>query len=126
MANLASFLTRNSYAIVGDMDTAVARGKKICVLSSLEEEMRSKWNEAKFVPGENYHDLISTYDEGKCNFLGIAEFDMMADIDLANKLCERDLVSSDSMIVELVRLVLLNETWLYLVQFDCQFLFSFL
>lgn len=70
VANLAAFLTRNSYQYVGTIEEATKQGWKICALPATKEELEVAWPDTKFVfsgaGAGSYHGLIEEWDAGKC------------------------------------------------------------
>mmetsp|Transcript_39520 Transcript_39520/g.72385 ORF Transcript_39520/g.72385 Transcript_39520/m.72385 type:complete len:428 (-) Transcript_39520:162-1445(-) len=100
VANLAAFLTRSKNDYVGTMEAVVASGQRICAVSALKVELEVRWEKASFIFDQPDLHLLDLYDSGKCSVLALGEFDMGTNFDLVDKLCERDLVSTNSILVE--------------------------
>lgn len=104
VANLAAFLTQAGYPdFVATMDEAVEQGKKVCALPALKTELEKAWPLADFVfseSGKSYYGLVDDFDAGKCCFIAIGDSDAAANIELMDMFCARDLVFTDSLIIE--------------------------
>lgn len=101
VANLAAFLTRNKASDSGPktIEEAIKGNYKICALTGNRGELEVAWPAANFIwneSGKSYVGLVEDYDNGLCDVL-IYGF---ANIDLMNMLCERDLVFTDSLVIE--------------------------
>ena len=82
------------------MEDAVSEGKFICAHQGLKEELISKWPNAMFVWQTKYVDMIDLYDIGKCKFLAIGREDNILNEVYMQRLCNRSLVFTDSLILE--------------------------
>ena len=101
VANLAAFLTQTGLEEpgVGSMKEVIDRNIPICGHPALEEEIRNKWPDGKWVfPGVGYEDMLAAYANGDCQVMAIGREDSTTDI--VSTLCELDLVYTDSLIVE--------------------------
>lgn len=100
VANLAAFLTQNNYKYVGTIDDATKQGWKVCALPATKEELEVAWPDTKFVfsgaGAGSYHGLIEEWDANKCKAIVYG----FANLELKNKLCERDLVITKSVVLE--------------------------
>ena len=101
VANLAAFLTRNKASDSGPktIEEAIKGNYRICALTGNKEELEVAWPAANFIwneSGKSYVGLIEDYDNGMCDVL-IYGF---ANLDLMNMLCARDLVFTNSLVVE--------------------------
>jgi len=104
VANLAAFLTLSGTSDgVKTMGEAVAKGVTICAHPALKAELQVTWPDAKFYfheSGREFPGLLDDYDAGKCRFMAVGYEDTSMDTTFLNKLCERGLVYTDSLIVE--------------------------
>lgn len=99
VANLAAFLTRNVPTYVGTIDEAISSNWRICALPATSEELEVAWPGANWIfssSGKSYHSLLEDYDAGLCDgfIYGFANLELM------NMLCKRDLVFTDSLVLE--------------------------
>lgn len=104
VANLAAFLTLSSVGSVSSMEGAVAAGFSICAHPALKAEMQTAWPDAKFIfheEGNDFHGLLDDYDAGKCRLMAVGMEDTSYDTSYLERLCERDLVYTDSHVIEL-------------------------
>ena len=70
----------------------------------IQAELEVAWPSAKFYfheAGNEFRGLLDDYDAGKCKFLAIGWEDTGSDTDFLEMLCERNLVYTDSLIVEI-------------------------
>jgi len=104
VANLAAFLTRKSLeGSVTSIDGAIARGWKICAHPIFEKDLGLAWPNGKFVFSEastEFHGLMDNYIAGKCKALAVGWEDTSMDRSFLDRLCERELVYTDSMFLE--------------------------
>ena len=101
VANLAAFLTRNKASDSGPktIEEAIEGNYRICALTGNKGELEVAWPNANFIwnqSGKSYVGLVEDYDNELCDVL-IYGF---ANLDLMNMLCERDLVFTDSLVIE--------------------------
>lgn len=104
VANLAAFLTLSSTDSIKSMDSAVAAGLTICAHPALRAEMEVAWPNAHFffhADGNEFHGMLDDYDAGRCRVMAVGWEDTSSDTAYLEKLCVRDLVYTDSMIVEI-------------------------
>ena len=81
---------------------------RICAHPALKTELEIKWADANFVysAAELESDgQFQSFQEGKCDVLSMPEFELMANPALSDKLCELNLVTTDSLILENVSLI---------------------
>ncbi|KAL7531863.1 hypothetical protein ACHAXR_004282, partial [Thalassiosira sp. AJA248-18] len=104
VANLAAFLTRNSIGFEGTIESAIAARKRICAFAAIKNELEARWDKAIFVfdqtGGDNYYGMIADYDSGKCDMLAVGDSELVANPELVNELCARNLVVTNSLILE--------------------------
>lgn len=104
VANLAAFLTKSGVLdYIGTMDEVKAKGKKVCALPALKTELEISHPTATFVfsqAGKSYYGLIDDYDAQRCDFIAVGKEDAKSNIELMNMFCERDLVFTNSLIIE--------------------------
>jgi len=104
VANLAAFLTRKTLeGSVTSIDEAIARGWKICAHPIFEKDLVLLRPNGKFVFSEvenEFHGLLDDYIDGKCEALAIGWEDTSMDPSFLDRLCERELVYTDSMFLE--------------------------
>lgn len=81
MANLAAFLTMDSYKYVGTMEEATKQGLKICALPATKTELEIAWPDTKFHFGVDgagsYHSLIDEWDKGRCQGISYHVFTLL-------------------------------------------------
>ena len=104
VANLAAFLTRSMPRYIGTMEEVVDAGLQVCAHPALREEYKIAWPTANFVfnesGDEDFYGLIEDYDNGRCDVIAIGSVETLADMDLLNMFCTRDLVMTDSLVLE--------------------------
>mmetsp|Transcript_36003 Transcript_36003/g.63128 ORF Transcript_36003/g.63128 Transcript_36003/m.63128 type:complete len:701 (+) Transcript_36003:59-2161(+) len=103
VANLAAFLTLSTTESVNTMNGAVAAGMTICAHPALKAELEVAWPDAKFYFNEQAMDfagMLEDLDAGKCRVMAVGYEDTSMDTAYLEKLCERDLVYTDSLVVE--------------------------
>ena len=82
----------------------MAAGFSICAHPALKAEMQTAWPDAKFIfheEGNDFHGLLDDYDAGKCRLMAVGMEDTSYDTSYLERLCERDLVYTDSHVIEL-------------------------
>ncbi|KAL7540238.1 hypothetical protein ACHAXR_012527, partial [Thalassiosira sp. AJA248-18] len=102
VANLAAFLTLKSD--VKTMDGAIARGYTICAHPAVEAELRGAWPDAKFYfhqDGNDFLGILNDYDANMCSAMAVGYEDTSMDEVYLKKMCERNLVYTDSIIAEI-------------------------
>ena len=104
VANLAAFLTRSMPKYIGTMEEVVDAGLQVCAHPALREEYKIAWPTANFVfnesGAEDFYGLIEDYDNGRCDVIAIGSVETLADMDMLNMFCTRDLVMTDSLVLE--------------------------
>lgn len=96
VANLAAFLTKsgvNEY--IGTIEEVNAKGLKVCANPALKNELETAHPSAKFVYSQgdtSYYGMVEDYKSGKCDFIA-ADNDLMANIELMDIFCERNVRS---------------------------------
>lgn len=123
-----AFLTRSQSSFVGTMQGAVDSGLHICAHPALRKELEIKWPDARFVfstegnefnGGKKYQSnrfttvlldftcstfhvaaVLDDFDAGKCTVMAIGKEDTLFDAALMERFCERELVFTDSLILE--------------------------
>ncbi|KAL7540473.1 hypothetical protein ACHAXR_010132, partial [Thalassiosira sp. AJA248-18] len=104
VANLAAFLTLNSTDDVKTMDEAVAKGYTICAHPAVKAELQVAWPDAKFYfheDGNEFPGILDDFDANKCSAMAVGYEDTSMDEVYLTKLCERNLVYTDSIIAEI-------------------------
>ncbi|KAL7529626.1 hypothetical protein ACHAXR_003059, partial [Thalassiosira sp. AJA248-18] len=107
VANLAATLTKSALeSHVSTMEMAVAKNMTICANSDLQEELEIRWPTANFVWYQTTNETYSfflDYDEGNCDAMASSENDvLLSDSELGYEYCKRDLVFTDSVVLEYV------------------------
>lgn len=103
VANLAAFLTRN-IADVKSVKGVVAAGLPICAHPAIQHELKMAWPKANlhYVNGsKGFNGMIDDYDLGRCEVLAVGMEDTSMDLPLLEKFCERDLVFTNSLFVDI-------------------------
>eukprot|EP00804_Cyclotella_cryptica_P022423 CCRYP_015088-RB/>CCRYP_015088-RB protein AED:0.07 eAED:0.07 QI:1088/1/1/1/1/0.83/6/330/385 len=103
VANLAAFLTRPVTSYIGTMQGVVDAGLEVCAHPALKTELELKWPRARFVfsnSGKEFYGVLDEYDAGHCAAMAIGREDTTTDGDLLEMFCERNLVFTDSLILE--------------------------
>ncbi|KAL7533215.1 hypothetical protein ACHAXR_005108 [Thalassiosira sp. AJA248-18] len=103
VANLAAFLTWSMPEFVGTMEGAVTNNLIVCAHPVLEEELKAAWPTAKFLfnqGGNDYIDMLDDYDAGNCDVIAASKMDIDSDLSSSHGLCKRNLVFSDSLVIE--------------------------
>ena len=102
VANLAAFLTQTGLEkSVGSMKEVIDGNIPICGHPALEEEIRLKWPDGKWVfPGSGFDGMLESYAKGECKVLAIGREDTIMDVNFISKLCELGLVFTDSLVTE--------------------------
>jgi len=103
VANLAAFLTRSGSTSVDTFEIVVARGLNICAHPALAGDLKLLHPKANFVfnqEGKELYGLVDDYDAGKCDVLAVGKMDSLGDLKLMDLFCERDLVFTESLIME--------------------------
>jgi len=104
VANLAAFMTLSVSDTVETMEGAVAAGVKICAHPVLKNDLQAAWPAANFVYANNWpflDSMLDDYDAKKCSFIAIGWEDNSMDMDFYDKLCSRNLVVTNSLVVEI-------------------------
>jgi len=100
VANLAAFLTRDVKQYVGTIEAATKKEWKICALPWTKDELVRVYPDTRWVftsaGTSSYDALLNELDAGKCK----AIVDGFPNLDLRNKLCERKLVITRSVVME--------------------------
>lgn len=100
---MAAFLTRRTFeGSVTSIDGAIAREWTICAHRILSRKLPRTWPAAKFFFTErgDHHALIDEYTAGNCNALAISWEGTSVDRSFLDKLCEKNLVYTDSLFLE--------------------------
>jgi len=103
VANLAAFLTRNITEIKS-VEGVVAAGLPICAHPAMQHELEMAWPKANFyyIDGsKGFHGMMDEYDLGRCQVLAVGTEDTHMDLALMEKFCERDLVFTNSLFVDI-------------------------
>lgn len=111
VANLAAFLTRSVSSHVGTIEEVVATGMPICAHPALQADLELAHPKAKFVfneDGKELYGLVEDYDAGLCKVMAVGKMDSLGDLKLMDLFCERDLVYTESLIIENVSRKLLS------------------
>mmetsp|Transcript_41160 Transcript_41160/g.86336 ORF Transcript_41160/g.86336 Transcript_41160/m.86336 type:complete len:622 (-) Transcript_41160:278-2143(-) len=102
VANLAAFLTLSTTDFINTMEGAVAAGVTICAHPAVKVELEIAWPDAKFYFDQgDFHAMLEYVDQGICPFMAVGHEDTVMDSVYLAKLCERDLVYSDSVVAEI-------------------------
>jgi len=104
VANLAAFLTLSGGTTVTTMENAVKTGVTICAHPAVKAALQVDWPAANFYFHENGNEfpgLLDDYDAGKCKVLAVGEEDTSMDSHFLQELCNRELVYTRSMIVQI-------------------------
>ena len=94
VANLAAFLTKSGDESVTSMEAAVALKLSICAHPAIEQELRDAWPDGNFYfhqEGNEFRGILQDYDEGKCSVMVVGWEDTVADTELLNMYCERNI-----------------------------------
>ena len=104
VANLAAFLTQTGLEkSVGSMKEVIDGNIPICGHPALEEEIRLKWPDGKWVfpfDGSGFDGMLESYAKGECKVLAIGREDTIMDVNFISKLCELGLVYTESLVTE--------------------------
>jgi hypothetical protein len=102
VANLAAFLTRSGLEIsYGTMREVIDGNIPICCHSALEEEIRQKWPNGKWVvSNDGFDGMFEAYARGDCKVLAVGREDTIMDRNILGKVCEHGLVYTDSVVTE--------------------------
>jgi len=101
VANLAAFLTRNITEIKS-VEGVVSAGLTICAHSAIEHELKMAWPKGNFINGsKGFHEMVDSYDQDQCEVLAVGWEDTSINLALMEKFCERDLVFTKSVFVEI-------------------------
>ncbi|KAL7549280.1 hypothetical protein ACHAWF_013032 [Thalassiosira exigua] len=105
VANLAAFLTRSTLSgdAVRKIEDAVAAEMKICAHPALQSDLELAHPEAKFVfnqEGKELYGLVDDFDNNLCDVMAVGKMDSLGDMKLMDLFCERELVYTDSLIIE--------------------------
>ena len=101
VANLAAFLTQTGLEkSVGSMKEVIDRNIPICGHPALEEEIRMKWPDAKWVFSSGFDGMLEAYARGDCKLLAVGREDTIMDMNVLDKMCEHDLVYTDVLVTE--------------------------
>jgi len=103
VANLAAFLTRNVHNDVGTIEEVVRSGKNICAHPALEDDLVLAHPDANFIfnkEGKELFGLVEDYDLGRCGVMAVGKMDSLGDLKLMELFCERNLVFTESLIIE--------------------------
>ena len=106
VANLAAILNQSNISndSVTTMGEAVARGVKICAHPALKDDMLTLWPNANFYfhqDANEFSGMLDDYDAGKCKVMAVGYEDTSMDVHFLQGLCDRGLVYTDSVIVEI-------------------------
>lgn len=104
VANLAAFLTKSGDQSVTSMEAAVALKLSICAHPAIEQELRDAWPDGNFYfhqEGNEFRGILQDYDEGKCSVMVVGWEDTVADTELLNMYCERNIAFTDGVIAEI-------------------------
>mmetsp|Transcript_34735 Transcript_34735/g.56767 ORF Transcript_34735/g.56767 Transcript_34735/m.56767 type:complete len:669 (+) Transcript_34735:46-2052(+) len=104
VANLAAFLTLSTTDSVKTMAGAIAAGMTICAHPAIKAELEVAWPDAKFYfheKGREFPGVLEDYDAGRCRVMAIGYEDTSMDKVFLDKVCERDLVYTNSPIAEI-------------------------
>ncbi|KAL7530571.1 hypothetical protein ACHAXR_003567, partial [Thalassiosira sp. AJA248-18] len=100
VANLAAFLTR-PVAFDGTIEMVQQSGMRLCAHPALKTEFEIAWPTVNFVFSKSsYVGMLDDYAAGKCDVLAVGEMDIITDVERTSWFCERDLVLTDSLIIE--------------------------
>jgi hypothetical protein len=100
---LAAFLTRNVHNDVGTIEEVVRSGKNICAHPALEDDLVLAHPDANFIfnkEGKEFFGLVEDYDLGRCGVMAVGKMDSLGDLKLMELFCERNLVFTESLIIE--------------------------
>ena len=103
VANLAAFLTRN-ITEVNSVESVVAAGLTICAHPAIQHELKTAWPKANFyfIDGsKGFNAMTDDYDLGHCKVLAVGLEDTSMDLALMKKFCDRDLVFTRSLFVDI-------------------------
>jgi hypothetical protein len=103
VANLAAFLTRN-VSEIKSMEGVVASGWTICAHPAIESELRIAWPKANFYfteSGKEFPGMLEDYVLGQCDVMAVGWEDTSMDLGFRERICEMDLVFTDSLIIEI-------------------------
>ena len=102
VANLAAFLTQTGLEkSVGTMKEVIDKNIPICGHPVLEEEIRLKWPDGKWIfPGSGFEDMFEAYANGECKVLAVGIEDTIMNMGIISKLCELNLVYTESLVTE--------------------------
>eukprot|EP00986_Skeletonema_menzelii_P007895 scaffold3154_cov129-Skeletonema_menzelii.AAC.1 len=105
VANLAAFLTQTGLEKgVGSMKEVIDGNIPICGHPALEEEIRMKWPDGKWVfpydAANGFDSMLEAYARGDCKVLAIGREDTIMDMNYIKRVCELDLVYTDVLVTE--------------------------
>lgn len=104
VANLAAFLTRSMTSAPTTMDAVITSGYTICAHPVMKQELQNAWPTANFYfteTGRDFHGMLEDFDANKCKVLVVSWEDTSMDSTFTAKLCERDLVFTQSVIIDM-------------------------
>jgi len=105
VANLAAFLTLSGVSDhIRTMEAAIADKMKICAHPVLRDELQVRWPDANFVfseSGTEFYGVLDLFDAGKCDVMAVGREDTNLDEKLMEMYCERDLVFTDGLVIEI-------------------------
>eukprot|EP00580_Thalassiosira_gravida_P005994 CAMPEP_0201655548 /NCGR_PEP_ID=MMETSP0493-20130528/46064_1 /ASSEMBLY_ACC=CAM_ASM_000838 /TAXON_ID=420259 /ORGANISM="Thalassiosira gravida, Strain GMp14c1" /LENGTH=670 /DNA_ID=CAMNT_0048132137 /DNA_START=1151 /DNA_END=3160 /DNA_ORIENTATION=- len=103
VANLAAFLTRSYSPPVSTIEDVIARQMNICAHPVLADDIKLTHPKANFVfnqEGKELYGLVDDYDAKKCEVMAVGKMDSLGDLKLIDLFCARDLVFTDSLVME--------------------------
>jgi len=102
VANLAAFLTRSGLETNNDtMKKVIDNNVPICCHSALAEEIRQKWPDGNWVVSKGrFEDMFDAYARKECKVLAIGREDTMMNKNILAKVCEHNLVYTESVVTE--------------------------
>jgi len=102
VANLAAFLTLSTTDFINTMEGAVAADMTICAHPAVKVELEIAWPDANFHFDQgDFHVMLEYVKDGICPFMAVGHEDTVMDSVYLAKLCERDLVFTDSVVAEI-------------------------
>jgi len=104
VANLAAFLTLSTTESVRTIDEAVATGVTICAHIALKVELEVAWPDAKFHFNEHdttFEGILNDHTAKICDVMAVGYEDSILDTAFLQKMCDLDLVYTDSVVVEI-------------------------
>jgi len=103
VANLAAFLTRSNSLPVSTIEDVITRKMNICAHPVLADDIQLLHPTANFVfnqEGKELYGLVDDYDAGECEVMAVGKMDSLGDLKLIDLFCERDLVFTDSLVMD--------------------------